>query len=413
MEKDKEHKLKTHRKKYAHIPLSILVFIAWRNLVSKKLRTGLTMFGVIVGISAIFFLLSFSLGLQNLVTTEIIGNESIKTVEVGTPNSRIVKLNQENIDKIKGLPHVQRLSAIYSLPGSLKQQGGERDAVVYGVDSQYQEMTELNLVDGRLLNQEDNRSMFINTSALEAVGAKTSQEAIGKKVGVFIPLAGAKNVKSSINEEFTIVGVIDSGSGSEIFIPGFILANAGVPVYSQVKLNTDTNESITGLRQQIESLGYETSSPNDTIDEINQIFRVFNMVLLGFGTIGMVIAVLGMFNTLTISLLERTKEIGLMMALGGRNRDMSKLFILEAVLLSITGALVGILLAFSTGKIVTVFVNNFAHRRGVDGNIDMFSTPIWLVLATVAFMVVVGLLVAFFPAKRARKINPIDALRHE
>lgn len=401
------------KKKYPHIPFKVLLFIAWRNLVSKKLRTGLTMFGVIVGIGSIFFLLSFSLGLENIVTNEVIGNQSIKTVEVSTPNSRIIKLDQQSIDKIKGLPHVQKLSAIYSLPGSIKQAGGETDTVVYGVDQQYQEMTDLQLIKGRLLRNDDNRSMFINTSVLKALNITDPSQAIGKNIDIFIPLANTGAKQKSVESQFKIVGVIDSGSGSEIFIPRFILADAGVPVYSQVKLNTDTAESITGLRQQVEAQGYQTSSPSDTIDQINQIFRIFNLVLLGFGGIGMVIAVLGMFNTLTISLLERTREIGLMIALGGRNRDMSKLFILEATLLSITGAALGILVAVIVGKGADVFVNSFAHRRGVTGNIDMFSTPAWLVLAIIGFMMMVGLLVAFFPAKRAQRINPIDALRRE
>lgn len=371
------------------------------------------MFGVVVGIGAIFFLLSFSLGLENIVTNEVIGNQSIKSVEVSTPNSRIIKLDQSSIDKIENLPHVQKLSAIYSLPGSIKQQGGESDTVVYGVDQQYQEMTDLNLVKGRLLKKDDNRSMFINTSALKAINVTTPDQAVGKTVNVFIPLANTGAKQKMVESEFKVVGVIDSGSGSEIFIPGFILANAGVPVYSQVKLNTDTAESINGLRQQIEAQGYQTSSPSDTIDQINQIFRIFNLVLLGFGGIGMVIAVLGMFNTMTISLLERTREIGLMIALGGRNRDMSKLFILEATLLSAAGALLGISLAVAVGKGANIFVNSFAHKRGVTGNIDMFSTPVWLILAILVFMILVGLLVAFFPAKRAQRINPIDALRRE
>ena len=92
---------------------------------------------------------------------------------------------------------------------------------------------------------------------------------------------------------------------------------------------------------------------------------------------------------------------------------MSKLFIFEAVLLSVAGALIGIGAAVLMGKIVNMAMNSFARRRGVHEAFELFAIPIWLILALVVFMIIVGLLVAFFPARRARKINPIDALRRE
>jgi putative ABC transport system permease protein len=143
------------------------------------------------------------------------------------------------------------------------------------------------------------------------------------------------------------------------------------------------------------------------------VFKFFNVVLAGFGAVGMVVAVLGMFNTLTISLLERTKEIGLMVALGGRNRDMRKLFIFEAVLLSLVGAVVGIILAVMLGQVINLAMNALAHRRGVTEHFQLFAVPWWLVLGTILFMLVVGLVVVYLPARRAARINPIDALRRE
>src|SRR5206468_3453072 len=110
-------------------------------------------------------------------------------------------------------------------------------------------------------------------------------------------------------------------------------------------------------RKQIESMGFLTTSPIDTIEQINQMFKFFNVLLAGFGAIGMIVAVLGMFNTLTISLLERTKEVGLMITLGGRNRDMRKLFIFEAVLLSVAGAVIGIVSAIILGQIINLVMN--------------------------------------------------------
>ena len=400
-------------KRFTTIPLRMIVYIAWRNLVSKKLRTFLTIFGVIIGIGAIFFLLSFGLGIQNLVTKEIVGNSSVKSIDISSTNTKVVKLNQEAVDKIKGLPHVERSGLQFSFPGSMRQSGSEVDTIVYGVDKGFLDLSDLTLAAGRNLKPEDNRSVVLNEAAVKAIGQKSNSGVLNKKITLNIPIKDLNAKKGSIKDDFTVVGVIKSGAGSEIYVPSFMFADAGVRNYSQMKIIADNSKSVSNLRTQIQSSGFETASPSDTIEQINQIFKFFNIILVGFGAIGMIVAVLGMFNTLTISLLERTSEIGLMMALGGRNRDMSKLFVFEAVLLSVAGAAIGISMAVVAGQAVNFFMNNFAHRRGVKDSFVLFSTPLWLIAALIGFMVVVGVLVAFFPAKRAHRINPIDALRRE
>ncbi|MEK7626293.1 MAG: ABC transporter permease [Patescibacteria group bacterium] len=393
------------------ISLLTLVHIAWRNLVSKKLRTFLTVFGIIIGIGAIFFLLSFGLGLRELVTKQVIGDKSIKSIDVSTPNSRVLNLDAPLINKLTGLPHVEKVGKAFSFPGSVSYNKSDTDAVVYGVDKNYEDLSSLNLSTGRLITNTDTFSIVVNSSLLRTVGITDNKSALNKKLDIKIPLSAKDPSLKEINQQFTIVGVIDSGSGGEIFMPAGVIEGAGVKYYSQVKIVADDTSSVVNLRKQIESLGYQTSSPIDTLAQINQIFKFFTIVLAGFGAIGMIVSVLGMFNTLTISLLERTKEIGLMMALGGRNNDMSKLFIFEAILLSIVGAVIGIIFAMLSGEIVNFAMNTSARTRGVTQNFDLFSTPLWLMGAMILFMVVVGILVAFFPSRRAAKINPIDALR--
>lgn len=402
------------KRKYTAIQNRILLHLAWRNLVTKKLRTLLTLSGVVVGIGSIFFLLSFGLGLQNLVTKQILGNQSVKIVDITTTNSRIIKLDNENVEKIQGLAHVEKLGKVYSYPGSLSRNGASIDTVTYGVDSTYQDTVSLKVISGRLLNKDDQKSIVINTAAAKAIGFDESgKDAVGKSLNLLVPLQNTNSTKDKIQYDFKIIGVASTGSGSEIYIPSFYFDIAGVPAYSQARVIVDSTDNIASLRQAIESKGFQTASPSDTIEQVNQMFTVFNFIMIGFGSIGMLIAVLGMFNTLTISLLERTKEIGLMMTMGGRNRDMSKLFIIESLILSIVGAIIGIILAIIGGQVINFVMMTVAHSRGVTGNFQLFAVPAWLILAMIAFMSLVGILVAFFPAKRANRIDPIDALRRE
>jgi ABC-type antimicrobial peptide transport system permease subunit len=127
----------------------------------------------------------------------------------------------------------------------------------------------------------------------------------------------------------------------------------------------------------------------------------------------MIVAVLGMFNTLTISLLERTREIGLMMALGARRRDVRRLFTLEAVIISAAGSIIGMLLAYLAGLIVNTILNINAQSRGVQDWFQVFYAPWWAVIVVLVATILVGLLVVYFPARRAALTNPIDALRRE
>jgi putative ABC transport system permease protein len=399
----------------ATVKLSILISISVSNLMHKKLRTSLTVFGIAIGIGAIFFLLSFGIGLQRLVTNEVFGNQSIRTIDVETPNSKIIKLDDITVQRISEMPNVEKIGKSYFFPGSFKLSGSESDSIVYGIDSGFESLTYLNIVEGKLLSQSNSQeSVVLNKAALESIGITSNlNEVIGKTIEIVIPLPKIQDKTETIKKNLTIIGIIDSGSGAEVFIDSRIFKDAGLQELTQIKVGANEVDNIQGIRSQIESLGFETASPVDTIQEINNVFKYLNFILVGFGGIGMIIAVLGMFNTLTISLLERTKEIGLMVALGARSVDMRRLFIIEALILSFIGSVLGIMGAYISGRAVNVIMNIFASRRGVKDSFELFANPPILIISIILFMLLVGLVVVYLPARRAQKINPIDALRRE
>lgn len=396
-----------------HIHFSILLRIAMKNLVSKKLRSFLTVFGVVIGVSAIFFLLSFGLGVQQLVTNEVIGDQSLKSIDIQSPNSNIVKIDEELVNEMRNFANVTAVGVQYSFPGISSVNGGEVDSVVYGVDETYQDLSNFVLSQGRLLANDDTKAVVVNASTLQSLGFGDAESAVGKTIIVNVPLDKFDADVDSVKGEYTIVGVIAASGGNEVYLPSAIFDRAGVSAYTQAKLVVNETENVAKVRQLVELKGFETSSLTDTLTEINNIFKFFNLILVGFGSIGMIVAVLGMFNTLTISLLERTREIGLMMALGARRRDVRRLFTLEAAVISIAGAAIGMFIAYIAGLLVNVYLNFSAQSRGVGEWFEVFSSPLWAVGAVLLSTLLVGLLVVYFPARRAGRINPIDALRRE
>ncbi|MCE7936308.1 ABC transporter permease [Candidatus Saccharibacteria bacterium CPR2] len=400
--------------KKSRLRMSIVFDMALKNMRFKKLRSGLTILGVVIGIGAIFFLISLGFGLRNLVTKEIVGSQSVKTIDVASANSKIIILNKQNIQQFKEMSGVEDVGTAYSFAGSASFDGAETDTVVFGVDKQYLDLSSLSLITGEVLNVDEKGQMVVSKALLEKMGLKDPNTAVGKELSLLVSAASSNSrLKEDYKANFKIIGVYESEGGSEIFLSGKVFDDLQVEMYSQTKVVAENTEVIPNIRQQIESKGFQTQSPIDTLNEINRIFKFFNIILVGFGSVGMIVAVLGMFNTLTISLLERTQEVGLMMSIGSRRRDIRMLFTIEAWLLAFLGGLSGIIGAAILSTILNIVVNASARGRGVSESFSLFSMPFYTILLTLVFTTLVGLAVVYFPAKRAAEISPIDALRNE
>jgi putative ABC transport system permease protein len=396
-----------------HLRLRIILYMAVRNLISRRLRTFLTAGGVLIGIGSITFLVSLGLGLQDLVTRQVIGSKSVTAIDVTPPASNIVHIDGANVSKIRATTGVKDVAKSYAAAGKATFGGSGTDVVIYGADQSYLDLSSLNLITGGRLQLETGE-VLVNSSLLKLIGLSNPSSAVGKtvKLDVLVP-ANTDTGKRHILTDAKIKGVLDTGSGSEIFISDQFFSTAGVTDYAQLKVVAADRDTVPQIRKSIEGLGFNTASPLDTLTQINQVFTFFNFILAGFGGIGMLIAVLGMFNTLTISLLERTREIALMISLGARRRDIRRLFIAEAVALAILGGVAGIASSWLLGVSINILLTQMAHSRGVNDSVSIFSLPWWLVGETLILVVIVALVVVAYPAWRAVRVNPIDALRHE
>lgn len=412
---------KNASKKYSakYIRMRILLSMAYKNLLFKRLRTFLTVLGVVIGIGAIVFLVSLGLGLQKVVTDEIVGSNSVKAIDVSSPKPKTIKLNEDAVNKFAQYPKVESVAQTFSFAGKVVFQSSNTDTVINGSDQNYLELSSFKLVEGEKIAIPSDDQVIVNTSLLKTIGISDNAKIMKQKIKLVIPkdkrqeASGGAEVKEDFEKEVTVVGVIDSGSGAEVFTTDTLLLSSGFQDYNQVKVVVNTKEDVPAVRKQIESLGFITASPVDTLEQINQVFTILNFLLAGFGGIGMVIAVLGMFNTLTISLLERTKEIGLLISLGARRKDVKRLFVIEALALSFMGAVFGLIAAWGLGKGINMALYNLAQSRGVQDTFSVFFIPIWLIIGILAFTAITGLIVVAYPARRASRISPIDALRHE
>lgn len=396
----------------------IIVKIAFKNLWSHRLRTILTVTGVTIGISSILFLISLGYGLEQLVTSQVANFDAFTTIDVPAANISTFKLDDAVIEKIKTFPHVSKIAPVTNLAGRLKktESSSTAETIVVGAGQDYWTISgSVSEIIGKMPSEKDEIS--INGAALALIG-ENADSVIGKtvKLDVIIPADFRTNVadgmKVATSIPLKVVGVLADSKSPVVYTSADFLKAQDAAKYSSLKLKADDRENIATLRKQLENIGFSTEYVGDTVDQISQVFSLFRIILVAFGMIALIVAALGTFNTLTISLLERIREIGLFKALGMRNKDVYKLFLAESLIIGLLGGLFGIILGYSLGCGINLILSTMAERAHAE-SIKIFVAP-WLVTAVIAiFSVFVGFLTGWYPSRRAVKIDPLDALRYE
>lgn len=266
------------------------------------------------------------------------------------------------------------------------------------------------------LAEDAKRQAVVNRAMLKILGINEG-EAVGKKFNVSFVVVGdlleeGKEKVESAPTEYTIVGVIPEGETPLFYVPFIDLRSLGITNYSQVKLVVKNQADLVKTRHQVEAMGYVTSSVADTVEQINSLFSTLRTVLMLLGLVALSVAALGMFNTLTVSLLERTREVGLMKAMGMKSSEVKELFLTESMIMGFFGGILGIVAGVVLGKLVGLALSFFAIFKGV-GFVDISYIPLPFVLAIIFLSFLVGIVTGVYPAKRATKISALNALRYE
>lgn len=256
----------------------------------------------------------------------------------------------------------------------------------------------------------------VNRAMLQILGLLES-EALGKTfqatfivVGDLLDKPGQK--VESTPETYTIVAVVPEEKTPFFYVPFVDLRLMGINQYSQLKLVTEEAEMLPQARKQVEALGFATRSVADTVKQIDRLFATARVLLAVLGFVALSIAALGMFNTLTVSLLERTREVGLMKAMGMRSNEVRELFLTESLVMGFFGGILGIALGMLAGEALGLILSMFSVSKGV-GYIDISYLPLSFVIFVFVLSLAVGVFTGIYPARRATKISALDALRYE
>jgi ABC-type antimicrobial peptide transport system permease subunit len=183
--------------------------------------------------------------------------------------------------------------------------------------------------------------------------------------------------------------------------------------YDSAVVRVDDPVALTEVRKRLQELGFASFSIVDQLEQFRTVFLIIDSVLGLLGGISLLVASFGIANTMIMSILERTREIGIMKAIGAEDREIKLIFFVEAAVLGIVGGVIGVLFAWAIDAIANRLAYRFILKPQGASFVDFFSLPLWLSLGAILFALIVSILAALYPAARAARIDPVRALRHD
>ncbi|NLM05870.1 MAG: ABC transporter permease [Tissierellia bacterium] len=453
-----------------------LIGIGIKNLWRRKLRTSLTILGVVIGASAIIIMMSLGLGLEKTFTEQLMGMEDLTSVQVRAPfnhsdsgnvsRSKAIVLDDKSIKEIKKIQHVAAVLPFSTDYGIIATTGKKVNSTqVVGVDPEAFKAFDYKLESGRLLNENDRDSVvlgyyaarnFMNSGNRGDVWVDPSQAKPVDMNGDFIftydwsygSSHGNVFESNSIgpkyqNHKVKVVGILANSSDWEVqyatimslkTLENFQKERAKVEkssdgggfqgnqkakgTYETVKVKIDDMKYVEETIEKIKEMGFQVDSSIGWLNEMKKTTGVIQLVLGGIGAVSLLIAAIGITNTMIMSIYERTKEIGVMKVIGASIRDIQNLFLFEASMIGFIGGAIGVIFS----SLVSFILNHFANSSGLATSIlylepgttaNISYIPIWLIALAVIVSAGIGILAGYFPARRAMKLSALEAIRSE
>lgn len=425
------------------------------NLWRRKLRTFLTVLGVMIGTASIVTMVSLGIGLKATIMKEMSSYGSMTQVQVyyysyGGDNKDL-RLDDAAIETISQMEHVTKVSPRLSMGCQLFQGKYAAWEQIYGVTQET--LSQIPVGEGTLPSSTSGQVEllignnvivdFYNTSNYRYPyyedGELANVDLMGKTLFTKFEdtYSDDGTVQPAKKNTFKVAGIV-AGSVEEYnqysygiyvdidalknylkkayrgkVIPGQPTGKNGKPlkefVYNQAIVEVDKSENVSGVLEAIQDMGFQANSQAEWIQSTENELKIIQAVLGGIGAVAMIVAAISIANTMMMSTYERTKEIGVMKVLGCSLPNIRELFLAEAAFIGFLGGCVGLIISF----ILSGVCNKILPEAMRYGDAKISQIPIWLALLAIIFAACVGILAGFFPAQRATKLSPLAAIRNE
>ena len=429
------------------------------NLTRRKARVALTAIGVVIGTAAVVILVSLAIGLQQSANEQLYGIGDLTQIQVSpsyggegvvvgpggggggfTPSEDIKLLTNSVLEEFRAIPGVESvIPREYLMSGALmKYQKLESYINIIGIgtddvadlgDEAEQGSTELGR--GRIVIGVTVPQGFYDPNIRPGQEPPSPPELFDQQVQMVVIKYDANGNEIRKNVALRVTGVLKETRGESdwtVYMPLEQVKllnewsqnrriNYNKEGYSMVIVKVSDVDRVIEIADQITAMGYQAFTPQSFLEGINNFFIVLQIIFGGVGAIALLVAAIGIANTMAMSILERTKEIGLMKAVGATNRDVLAIFLGEAAGIGFLGGLGGVIVGWLVSQginvLALVYLANQAGEQGGALPSVAVVTPIWLPIFALTFSTLVGMFSGLYPALRAATMIPVLALKYE
>ena len=431
-----------------------LLYLVFGNLARMKARVAMTAIGVVIGTAAVVVLVSLAAGLQRSFA-ENLGSIGDLTKITVLPGSYLTAfggpspgrageeavLNDRTLAEFRELPDVVAATPREPLMGggTLRLNRLMSGAQVVGIDPAQVERLEFSLASGT--DRLGRWQVLVGARVAEGFYDPQAQRPVeeppdlqGQALQLVLSRTGDDGRPMERVVRLRVNGVLEESGGQDDYtlylalndvleLNGWFAGhrpNPGRDGYNQALVKVVAPELVMAVEQEILKQGFFAYSARSTLQSMNIFFLVIQGIFGGIGAIALIVAAFGIANTMTMAIYERTREIGLMKAVGATNRDVMSIFLTEAGGIGLLGGLGGVLLGTGLGALIDLIASTYlaaqAAQSGAtasDAAISIVHTPLWLPVFALLFSVLVGVISGVYPAVRAASLSPVAALKYE
>ncbi|HNU96673.1 MAG TPA: ABC transporter permease [Candidatus Portnoybacteria bacterium] len=413
--------------------LSESIKISFNTLKTNKMRSALTMLGIVIGVGSVILMMSLGNGAQNLVVGQVasMGSNNIY-IEPGSPAGSMsqqvidqlgkINLKASDAEAIAKNPNVGRVSSMIYGNGIAGYFGEDKKITFMGIDEEAMDISNLSIASGRGISKDDVSSM----ARIVVLGHKLAKDLFGEDD----PIGKTIRIKKLT---LRVVGILEEKGGQLFqtfddyayiplttvqkllmgidYINAILVKAKNEKVIDQVvedaRIILRERHGIYNPEGDLAKDDFKVMSQVEMASMLTQITSALTIFLSLIAAIALIVGGIGIMNIMLVSVTERTKEIGLRKAVGARNKDILNQFLLEAITLTLLGGLIGFVGGTSISFVASIVLTKVLQSNWV------FTIPIGAVILSLVVATMIGLIFGIYPAKKASKLNPIEALRYE
>ncbi|MAZ30317.1 hypothetical protein CL655_03475 [bacterium] len=397
-----------------------LAQLSTRAFKTNPMRTWLTILGMGVGTGAVVVLVGLGFGLQQIILEQIVFGETLLSLGVSATGAQNLQITDETIREFEEKDNVLDAAPLARFPALITYKGLTGNVFLQGAEPPYLRYAGITASAGQVFTDDDagdGSSVMLSPAVLKLFGIEEAETFVGEQVTfrLLVPADDGTDeiLEIPIEKDYLVRGITkEEGVLNALMMMPELRNYVGIDEYERAQVRVSTNEFLEPVEAELIEDGYRVTALSKTVDQASKIFQGIQVTLAIFGGIALVVSAIGMFNTMTVTLLERTKEIGIMRTIGASPSDIKWLFVSESIIVGFLGGLSGIVMGVIFGATINVLLNFVASQFGGQA-VQLFSFPLTFLTFIALFSAAVGYLTGIFPARRAASLNPLDAIRYE